>query len=425
LPNPGEGLFFFTIFTEVFFIMLKKSLSVLLALVIILTLAAVPAFASSNDDNIKHAKPDEEVDLGHKKNKKPDPAKTDKDKQSTPGKTENGSSGGGGGSGGGGSSSGGSGSGSSKGETYPVDDWIYMGQTETMVEIKTWTDRKTLYYEWTMVDGPGTMTMVAPNTNNRTAGPRTTVKFSAVGNYTVKSVQWVQDVEVTTHRAYHWEYYKHITSGQQELEIKTVNHGPVRTERGQPKIHPLTTQTYTIYVTDPGKDTDLPEDKPPLVTTANVEFTRDYLYTEKNLDAKTWKPFEVELTFTLTTNSKITKLEKPYHVITRYQNNGTMTVSPVEFRILSGGVGSSGVTYWAKFKYTKAGIPGKSLIYFPVTVKTNEGPLTLDLFKDAPVNTLNGRFIELPDNQHGEVYPIKPVPYRNAWGTITWQRTVN
>jgi hypothetical protein len=49
--------------------MLKKSLSVLLALVIILTLAAVPAFASSNDDNIKHAKPDEEVDLGHKKTK--------------------------------------------------------------------------------------------------------------------------------------------------------------------------------------------------------------------------------------------------------------------------------------------------------------------------------------------------------------------
>jgi hypothetical protein len=36
-----------------------------------------------------------------------------------------------------------------------------------------------------MVDDPGTMTMVAPNTNNRTAGPVAIVKFSAKGNYTV------------------------------------------------------------------------------------------------------------------------------------------------------------------------------------------------------------------------------------------------
>ncbi|AEE97586.1 hypothetical protein [Mahella australiensis] len=413
--------------------MLKKSLSVLLALVIILTLTAVPAFASrdNDDDNTKHAKPDEEVELEHKKDQKPNPAKTDKDEQSTPGKTEKGSSGGGG-SGSGGSSSGGSGSGGgNKGDpaagsgNYIVDDWIFTGETETTTETKTYTDRKVLYYEWTKTAGLGAMTMVTPNTNNRTAGPRTTVKFSAVGNYTVKSVQWVQDVEVTEKHTYTRNMYKHITANGTDLVWLPQTEDPPVVTRGKPTVHPLTTQTYTIYVTDPSEDIDFPPKKPPLVTTANVEFTRDYLYTEKNLDAKTWKPFEVELTFTLTTNSKITKLEKPYHLITRYQNNGTMTVSPVEFRILSGGVGSSGVTFWAKFKYTKAGIPGKSLIYFSVTVKTNEGPLTLDLFKDAPVNTLNGRFVELPDNQHGEVYPIKTVPYRNAWGTITWQRTVN
>jgi hypothetical protein len=120
--------------------MLKKSLSVLIALLIILTLAAVLAFAM-NDENVKYTTPDTPVDLEHKKDQKPNPAKTDKDKQSTPGETEKGSSGGGG------SGSRGSGSGSSKGQTYPVDDWIYMGQTGTMVEIKTWTDRKTLYYE--------------------------------------------------------------------------------------------------------------------------------------------------------------------------------------------------------------------------------------------------------------------------------------
>lgn len=443
--KPRKGLFFLLFFFGgVLFIMVKKLVPLLLALVILATFVVSPAAFADRNYN-----PGDQIDLGH-------PPGSGGGSNSGGGSRPPSGGGGSGSHNGGGGSGGGGGGGTSNSnstEWVTVEELLKYGG-----EYCTWdttTSTKTLYYRWYKSSGPGTMTMHASNgpirktSDGYHAGNRVTVSFNKAGRYKVFSEHWTQDVIKTTTETWRDATYRiwsflvpknnplltsgkadlltylrlSITSNSYTVTREQLIDKTVETQTKPPKM--ASRQPHDIYVTDPEKPITLPEQDKHLVTTANASFNRQYLYTEKNLDAKTWKPFEVEVTFTLSTNSKITKVGKPYHIITRYQNNGTMTVSPVEFKILSGGVGSSSVTYRAKFKYTKAGMPNKSPIYFPVTVNTKQGPFTPVLYMDAPVNTLNGRFIELPDNQHGEVYPIKIDPNHSGWGTVTWQRTVN
>ena|GEM_PF-1105917 len=273
---------------------IKKIMPLLLAAVLLFGLFSGPvAFAE------KTYQPNEDVNLNHNPEK------------DSSGSSSSGSN-----------KSSNSGSSKSNENTKPEEEvrWGYYGRSGSITETTTHTDQQTLYYRWYLASGPGTMTAVSSGAQTAGdgyhAGKNITARFSAVGNYLVYSEQWMKDVKVTTTTTYHYDYYTHYLSndnGGSAEYVKILVKDGTTTTPGDPDIYGLKPQPHSIYITNPDDIIDIPP-KNLLQTTANVTFNRQYLYTEKNLDAKTEKPFEVELTFTLSTNSKITNVGKPYHL---------------------------------------------------------------------------------------------------------------
>lgn len=102
---------------------------------------------------------------------------------------------------------------------------------------------------------------------------------------------------------------------------------------------------------------------------------------------------------------------------------GTMTITPVDWswRFYNG---NTSVRIWAKFRYPKAAVPGRSPMLFRVRVNTRDGTCVVSDQIDVPVNTLNGRFTDVPESETGELYPIKGLykvnnrEYLKNFGTI-------
>jgi hypothetical protein len=160
-----------------------------------------------------------------------------------------------------------------------------------------------------------------------------------------------------------------------------------------------------------------------LQTTSRVIFSREYVYTEDIIDAITDKGFELEVVYDFTANTTIKEIFIPVHTITRYKNMGTMTITPVDWswRFYNG---NTSVRIWAKFRYPKAAVPGRSPMLFRVRVNTRDGTCVVSDQIDVPVNTLNGRFTDVPESETGELYPIKGLykvnnrEYLKNFGTI-------
>jgi hypothetical protein len=303
------------------------------------------------------------------------------------------------------------------------------GETHTSVT----TSEKIINWLWAST-GPGDMKMISPATPGFfgfVAGYQATVSFSAKGAYIVRSYPIRQKTIVTTVTRDEYDVF------QDEGGFQSVSPTPrtvlvsKETVTEDPYVDMNNPRVFHIYadslepITIPGKN---------LTTTIGATFSRNYAYTQHCIDAKTNKPFELEVVFDITVNTKITSIGKPTQLITRYQNQGTMTISPVEYEILEGDVGTNHIKYRAKFVYPKASIPGKSTMTFPVTAWTLSGNYPLDPVIDVPVNTYNGRFTDLPDSERGKFYPI-PYLVRNGngysiytdkdtrvdkWGTQTW-----
>jgi hypothetical protein len=174
-------------------------------------------------------------------------------------------------------------------------------------------------------------------------------------------------------------------------------------ETGRQKDVPVG-PTQTHVAEGPG-DVEVGKDKE-LQTTSRVIFSREYVYTDDIIDAITDKGFELEVVYDFTANTTIKEIFIPVHIITRYQNMGTMTITPVDWswRFYDG---NKSVRIWAKFKYPKAAVPGRSPMLFRVRVNTKDGTRVVSDQIDVPVNTLNGRFTDVPESETGELYPIK------------------
>lgn len=309
--------------------------------------------------------------------------------------------------------------------------WMYTGHSTVTVTTTTSTHEEPLYWEWYLTGNPpGSMTIhnatrsASQNGGSWRAGSTVLASFSAKGDYHVVSELWGNIVTTTTIVTEQKDLYKHYSADGLALdsnfmpgETKTESHKSVE----GPQVLRRRNHYLRITSLDPIR---IPEHD--LETTRSATFSRNYVYTERCLDAATNKPFELEVVYDFSCNTKIVSVPAPKHTITRYQGNGTMVITPKEFRILSGGVGSNHVKIWAKFVYPKAAMPNQSPMRFEVVVKsTNKGNFTAFDEIDVPVNTYNVRFTDLPDSQRGKFYPISGLygtfgNYIRDWGTITY-----
>jgi hypothetical protein len=393
--------------------MLKKCISVLLVLTVLLTFTCASAFAGNDDDGGT-------ADLTHHPTQ-PDPS-GGSGTGTTPG---SGSTGGGGGSGGGGSGTG--------NDSQPEERWLEVGRSDIYTETHTTTRTETLYYNWYQESGPGTMSVissngpVSPSSNGWHAGNTVTAYFSAKGDYMVISQQWGKDITTTTETQKQDLIIEHITydlSGNfihtSEIVRQPVQIGSPVTTTTESEPYVISTEHHPVRIPEPGEYT-IPEEHI-LKTKASAIFSRNYVYTERCTDAATNRPFELEVVYDFSCNTTITEILPPTHTITRYQGNGTMTITPKEFRILEGKEGENHVKIRAKFIYPKAAMPGKSPMKFTMKVKTQNKGDKYEVSEeiDVPVNTYNLRFTSLPDSERGKFYPIPGLSgtfgnYRYAW----------
>lgn len=287
---------------------------------------------------------------------------------------------------------------------------------------RTHVEEKTLYWEWKVVSGPGSMTVHSSDRKVEQvggiwrAGQRVMASFSAAGTYTVQATEvrekttTVTPVTIVERRYFIKEYIRTNPSTTSWNEVRSY----FRTTRGEEYGTPTVKKdlirrqpvTYTVRVIEPNKPGLLPPDSRNLQTTSRVIFSREYVYTDDIIDAITDKGFELEVIYDFTANTTIKEIFIPVHTITRYQNMGTMTITPVDWS-WSFYNGNKSVRIWAKFKYPKAAVPGRSPMLFRVRVNTKDGTRVVSDQIDVPVNTLNGRFTDVPESETGELYPIK------------------
>lgn len=318
----------------------------------------------------------------------------------------------------------------------PKDVGLVLIRTEKIPVSKTATITKekdvkeqTLYWEWRVTSGPGRMTVHSSNSSVKQvnsnlwrAGDRITASFDTIGDYTVSATQIKQvtttitPITVTRTRYLVYKYYgypsnKYSSSDLDGVDAIEFSYETKREEkRGTPKVEQrLVTgavKLYKVRVIEPNKPGPIPQEPENLQTNSRVIFSREYVYTDDIIDAITNKGFELEVIYDFTANTTIKSVSVPEHVITRYKNLGTMTIRPVEWKPVFYN-GNKSVRIWARFKYPKAAVPGKSPMYFRVQVNTRDGVRTVGDQIDVPVNTLNGRFTDVPESETGELYPIK------------------
>ena len=389
-----------------------KHISILLIIAVLLTWCA-PAYAGEGGQNSDENKT---VDLIH--NPSPGKSGNNSGSGSTPGQTERGS--------------GGSAGQGSEGEGgQPEERELLLGYSDEYTEKTETVSTKTLYYKWYVQSGPGTMKITESNGPITQvggawhAGNAVTAYLSAKGRYNIISEQWGESVTKTTVRTKHDLLIEHIKynlseggnfTHTSEIIRKPIEIAPPKVTEKSTGPYRMSKQPHPIYMPEPGP-VRIPGKN--LATTITVTFGRGYAYTERCIDAYTKKPFELELIFDLEANTPILSIGKPTQLITRYQNQGTMTVSPIAFQMMEGKEGDTHIRYWAKFRYPKASIPGGSPMSFPITVQTAEGPYDLGLNIDVPVNTYNARFTDLPDSERGEFYPIENLLQKSSFSFVT------
>lgn len=328
----------------------------------------------------------------------------------------------------------------SESETAPRVETIieFIGENETPTE-RTSVKERTLYWEWEVISGPGSMTIHSSDMSVEQvgqewrAGQRITVSFSAAGTYQVRATEVRERTTTVTpvtivERTYRITEY--IRTNPSDTGFNQTN-SYIYTTTGEKYGTPTQTKeivrrppvTYTVRVLDPGKEGTLPPDKN-LETTSRVIFSRQYVYTDDIIDAKTGEGFVLEVIYEFTANTTIRNVSIE-HIVTRYKNMGTMVVVPVEWKPVFYNNNKS-VRIWAKFKYKKAGMKDFSPMLFNIDVDTTEGIRTVGDKIDVPVNTLNGRFTNLPESQTGDLYPINGVSkvnnqeYVRDFGTIIY-----
>lgn len=305
---------------------------------------------------------------------------------------------------------------------------------------RTHVEEKTLYWEWEVVSGPGSMTVHSSDRKVEQvggiwrAGQRVVVSFSAAGTYTVRATEvrekttTVTPVTTVERRYLIKEYIRTNPSGTGFNQTNSYIYTTTGEEYGTPtqtkEIVRRPPVTYTVRVLDPGKKGALPPLDKNLETTSRVIFSRQYVYTDDIIDAKTGEGFVLEVIYEFTANTTIRNVSIE-HIVTRYKNMGTMVVVPVEWKPVFYNNNKS-VRIWAKFKYKKAGMKDFSPMLFNIDVDTTEGIRTVGDKIDVPVNTLNGRFTNLPESQTGDLYPINGVSkvnnqeYVRDFGTIIY-----
>jgi len=348
----------------------------------------------------------------------------------------------------------------------PKDVGLVLIRTEKIPVSKTTTTteekdvkEQTLYWEWRVTSGPGRMTVHSSNSSVKQvnsnlwrAGDRITASFDTIGDYVVTATQIKQvtttitPITVTRTRYLVYKYYGYPSnkySSSDLDDVDTISGAQPYTEsfvefsyetkreekRGTPKVEQrLVTgavKPYKVRVIEPNKPGPIPQEPENLQTNSRVIFSREYVYTDDIIDAITNKGFELEVIYDFTANTTIKSVSVPEHVITRYKNLGTMTIRPVEWKPVFYN-GNKSVRIWARFKYPKAAVPGKSPMYFRVQVNTRDGVRTVGDQIDVPVNTLNGRFTDVPESETGELYSIKGLnkvnnrEYLKDFGTITY-----
>lgn len=318
-------------------------------------------------------------------------------------------------------------------ERFPVS------KTTTTTEDKDVKER-TLYWEWRVTSGPGRMTVHSSNgsisqvnSNLWRAGDKITASFDTIGDYVVTATQIKQvtttitPVTITKTTCLVYKYYGYPSdkysssdlddvdaiSGAQPYTESFVSYDYetiTEEDRGTPKVEEKIVtgaeKPYDVRVLEPNKPGSIPPEEKNLQTTSRVIFSREYVYTDDIIDAITDKGFELEVIYDFTANTTIKEIFIPVHTITRYQNMGTMTITPVDWS-WSFYDGNKSVRIWAKFKYPKAAVPGRSPMLFRVRVNTKDGTRVVSDQIDVPVNTLNGRFTDVPESETGELYPIK------------------